>query len=200
MIKTPTPEHPTGLSRCLPVAAVTAVLVLWMLAAQMLLANSGASSMWPQHQVPSNETCEGRTLEGKFVGEGDLDVFGVYFKWRTTQTFYANGTHDVDQVVLADPMSVVPELHCRKVPFITDGANCTVQVLRDDCMQAALNGLEVVKERGTWDPFQDVVHFILVVQVPRISAIQLDLSYSLKRQSAAAEPELQDGMVSYGGF
>jgi hypothetical protein len=199
MIKTPTPEPSTGLSRFLPLAAVTAVLALWMLATQTQLANPGAY-MWPHHQMPSNETCEGRPLEGTFVGEGDLDVFGVYFKWRTTQTFYPNGTHDVDQVVLADPMSVVPELHCRNVPFITDAANCTVQVLRDDCMQAALNGLEVVKEKGRWDPFRDAVHFILVVQVPRISAIQLDLSYSLKRQSDAAAPALQDESNFHAGF
>jgi hypothetical protein len=172
MIKTPIPEPSTRLSRFLPVAAVTTVLVLWLLAAQMQFPDSGAE--WPLHKMPSNETCEGRPLEGTFVGEGDLDVFGVYFKWRTTQTFFANGTHDIDQVVLADPMGVVPELHCRKVPFITDEANCTVQVVRDDCMLAALNGLEVVREKGAWDPFHEALHFILVVQVPRISAVQLD--------------------------
>lgn len=164
----------------------------------MRMGAAKGSHVWQFTPSLSNETCVGHPLEGTFVGEGDMDVFGLYFKWRTIQTFHPNGTHDVDQVILADPMNVVPQLHCRGVPYVTDEQNCTVQIVRDDCMLAALNGMEIVKERGAWDPIRESLSFLLVVQVPRISAIQLDLSCNLKKTKKSREEVLDANVYAYG--
>jgi hypothetical protein len=113
---------------------------------------------------------------------------GLQFKWRTSNTFHANGTHDVDQVPTTDPMHVIPTLHCRNVPFTTNLTSCTFHIQRDDCMKKALNGLQLLKERGSWDPEDGTLYFELVVTVPRVSAIVLDLSYVLEKETDSDVP------------
>jgi hypothetical protein len=174
----------------LPAAVVSALALLLLL---LMYA-------YVQHRVPStngalllarNGSCTGRPLEGTYVGEGELSSF---FRWRTTQTFYSNGTHDIDQDVLADPLGVVPEMHCRSVPFVTDEANCSVQILRDACMLAAIGGMEIVEEGGAWAPARDELKFVLIVQAPSISLATVDLSYSMKKKRARS---LQAASDSY---
>lgn len=177
----------------LPAIVVSALALLLLLAmyVQSVAPNGNRGLVLRQ-----NGSCTERPLEGTYFGEGD--IMGSFFRWRTTQTFYANGTHDIDQVVLADPLGVVPEMHCRSVPFVTDEPNCSVRIIRDACMLAAIGGLEIVEEGGVWAPERDELRFILVVQATRVSFTKVDLSYSLKKEEAeGSEATAHDSNDSY---
>jgi len=174
MIKTPGAAASSG-SRCLlPTAAVLGLLFAGLAYARFI--DDSAVFNSPSHV---NGTCEGSSLLGTFVGYGDMEVFGLYFRWQTTQRFYANGTHDVDQIVLDDPLGAVPEVHCPGVSFSTSPANCSFRIVRDECLLAALNGLEIREEKNSYEPSLSVVDAVLLVQLPRFTTINLDLSYTL---------------------
>lgn len=142
----------------------------------------------PGHTSASNASCIDEPLVGTYVGKGSTVVMGMHFNWVTSNTFHANGTHDVDQVPTADPMHVIPTLHCRNVPFTTNLTTCTFHIQRDACMSEALNGLQLLRERGTWEPKDGTLFYELMVTVPRVSAIVMDLSYTLEKD---ADPDLQ---------
>jgi len=108
--------------------------------------------------------------------------------------FHEDGTHDVDQVATEDPMNTIPNLHCRNVPIAVNLSTCTFLIERDECMNKALNGLQILRERGSWDPDAGSLFYELVVTVPRVSAIVMDLSYSLQKVSGS-DVSVTDGMI-----
>jgi hypothetical protein len=172
-------SHAANRYRFLPAILVSALAMLLLLLMYVQFVAPKPSRRLVLYQ---NGSCIGRPLLGTYIGEGEMTSF---FRWQTTQTFYSNGTHDIDQIVLADPIGVVPEMHCRSVPFVTNEENCSVRIIRDACMLEALGGMEIVEEGGSWSPERDELHFILVVQVPRVSLTSADLSCTLNREDGS---------------
>lgn len=165
-------------------AAAAALGVLQM--AALGVREVGSATYGSASNGSASNVCA-RPLHGKYVGEASMRIFTLVFRWRTEKTFHHDGTVDLEQWPLADPLSVIPRVQCRRVGVRREEENiCAFHFEFDDCMRSAFSvlGLQLANERSVWDPPQDTIQFDVALQVPRISVLIVDFSFKLKREES----------------